>query len=122
MRKCQIVRSSPKSLVDVLPARYREMDCYGVTFDHLVPTGDADPEVLQINIIEMDDDEGKYARDSLRFAVDPSEYTGKKILAVPRCCQIRKGTQDRGRVNSMVIQREATALESKAVGETSNDQ
>ena len=102
-------------MIDICPAQYREIDYYGVTFDHLVPTGDADPEVLQINIIEMDDDEGKYARENLCFPVDPSEYRGKKVLAVPRCCQMRKGTQDRGRVNSMVAERETAALKSKAV-------
>ncbi|KAM9875669.1 fg-gap repeat family protein [Verticillium dahliae] len=35
-----------------------EIDYYGVTFDHLVPADDPNPEVLQININEMDDDEG----------------------------------------------------------------
>ncbi|KAI0829172.1 hypothetical protein F5Y06DRAFT_220966 [Hypoxylon sp. FL0890] len=82
------------------------IDYYGVTFDHLVPADDPDPEVLQINIIEMDDDGGAYANKYLSFAVDPAEYTGKKVLAVPRCCQKRKGTQDRGRVNDSVIERE----------------
>ena len=91
------------------------IDYYGVTFDHLVTTGDADPEVLQINIIEMNDDQGRYADEHLRFAVVMSEYRGKRVLAVPRCCQSRKGTQDRGRVNSMVVQREAIAVESKSV-------
>ncbi|KAL1868549.1 hypothetical protein VTK73DRAFT_3605 [Phialemonium thermophilum] len=37
------------------------IDYYGVTFDHLVPADDPDPDVLQINIIEMDDDGGEYA-------------------------------------------------------------
>lgn len=97
------------------------MDYYGVTFDHLVPSGDTDPEVLQINIIEMDDDGGKYARDNLRFTVDPHEYAGRKVLAVPRCCQNRKGTQDRGRVNDMVIEREARALLSRSEGGTRRD-
>ncbi|KID97583.1 hypothetical protein MAJ_06455, partial [Metarhizium majus ARSEF 297] len=36
----------------------RVIDYYGVTFDHLVPADDPDPEVLQINIFEMDYDEG----------------------------------------------------------------
>ncbi|KAI1141371.1 hypothetical protein F5Y05DRAFT_259054 [Hypoxylon sp. FL0543] len=82
------------------------IDYYGVTFDHLVPADDRDPEVLQINIIEMDDDEGAFANKYLLFSVDPAEYTGKKVLAVPRCCQTRKGTQDRGRVNDGVTERE----------------
>ncbi|KAG8166288.1 hypothetical protein KVR01_004840 [Diaporthe batatas] len=75
------------------------IDYYGVTFDHLVPPNDLDPEVLQININEMDDDNGEYANTYALFQVDPEEYIGKKILAIHRCCQKRKGTQDRSRVN-----------------------
>jgi hypothetical protein len=80
----------------------RHIDYYGVTFDHLVPEGDIDPEVLQINIIETAEDDGAYANEGLLFSVDAAEYTGQKVLAVPRCCQKRKGTQDRGRVNDGV--------------------
>jgi hypothetical protein len=89
------------------------MDYYGVTFDHLVPSGDLDPDVLQINICELEIETGPYAGGEayankyLQFAVDASEYAGKKVLAVPRCCQKRKGTQDRGRVNDSVAEREA---------------
>ncbi|KAJ5800825.1 uncharacterized protein N7518_002893 [Penicillium psychrosexuale] len=81
------------------------IDYYGVTFDHLVPASAINPEVLQINIIEIEDDGGVYANTWLLFAVDPTEFIGKKVLAVPRCCQKRKGTQDRWRVNAMVDQR-----------------
>ena len=49
-----------------------------------------------------------YANEYLLFAVDPADYTGKKVLAVPRCCQKRKGTQDRARVNSSVAMRNAS--------------
>ena len=84
----------------------RQIDYYGVTFDHLVPTNDTDPEVLQINIIEMDDDGGAYANRYLLFTVDPTEYTGKKVLFLPRCCQKRKGTQDRRRINESVLERD----------------
>lgn len=88
------------------------IDYYGVTFDHLVSTDDdLDPEVLQINIIEMDDDEGAYANEHLPFPVDPAEYTGKRVLAVPRCCQKRKGTQDRARVNESVVESEKARKE-----------
>ncbi|KAI0903665.1 hypothetical protein F4823DRAFT_568462 [Ustulina deusta] len=79
-----------------------EFDYYGVTFDHLVPADDMDPEVLQINIIELETDEGpyaggvEYANTYLNVKIDPADYVGKRILAVPRCCQKRKGTQDRG--------------------------
>ncbi|KAI0896288.1 hypothetical protein F4806DRAFT_57277 [Annulohypoxylon nitens] len=86
--------------------RIDSIDYYGVTFDHLVPSDDPDPDVLQINIIEIDDDGGAYANKYLPFVVDPAEYTGKKILAVPRCCQKRKGTQDRARINDLVIERD----------------
>ena len=72
--------------------------------------------MLQININEMDDDGGAYANKYLLFAVDPAEYTGKKVLAVPRCCQKRKGTQDRGRVNGSVNERETRSPESEWIG------
>ncbi|KAH6874974.1 hypothetical protein B0T10DRAFT_448814 [Thelonectria olida] len=88
----------------------RVIDYYGVTFDHLVPADDADPEVLQINIFKMDDDQGAYANTYLPFKVDPSEYTSRKVLAVPRCCQRRKGTTDRLRVNDGVAMRDARKL------------
>ena len=67
-----------------------------------MPADDHDPEVLQINIAEMEYDNGAYANEYCLFTVDPAEYTGKKVLATPRCCQKRKGTQDRGRVNDSV--------------------
>ncbi|KAJ5965120.1 uncharacterized protein N7479_004996 [Penicillium vulpinum] len=81
------------------------IDYYGVTFDYLVPANDTNPEVLQINIIEVEDDNGAYPNTWLLFAVNPAEFIGKKVLAVPRCCQKRKGTQDRWRVNALVDQR-----------------
>lgn len=94
-----------------MPRLTRHIDYYGVTFDHLVPADNPNPKVLQINIIEMDNDGGAYANEHLRFAVDPAEYTGKKVLAVPRCCQKRKGTQDCKRVNSSVAERDRDAKE-----------
>ncbi|KAH8719437.1 hypothetical protein GQ44DRAFT_687709 [Phaeosphaeriaceae sp. PMI808] len=90
-----------------------QIDYYGVTFDHLVPADDPNPEVLAINIIEVDSDGGvyadggKYANDVLMFSIRPNEYTGRKVLAVPRCCQHKKGTQDRIRINSEVAERMA---------------
>lgn len=77
-----------------------------MTFDHLVPANETDPEVLQINIIEIEDDGGAYANRYMPFAVDPAEFVGKRVLAVPRCCQNRRGTQDRGRVNDNVEARD----------------
>jgi len=50
-------------------------------------------------------DGGVYANEVLLFAVDPTEYTGKKVLAVPRCCQRKNGTQDRKLINGSVTER-----------------
>jgi len=38
------------------------IDYYGVIFDHLVPKDDSNLEVLQINIVEIEDDAGIYAK------------------------------------------------------------
>ncbi|KJZ68410.1 hypothetical protein HIM_12198 [Hirsutella minnesotensis 3608] len=76
-----------------------------------VPTDDSDPEVLQINIIEVEDDDGEYANRWLPFQVDASTYRGQRVLAVPRCCQKRKGTQDRRKVNESVAERENKGFE-----------
>ncbi|KAK4042022.1 hypothetical protein C8A01DRAFT_33908 [Parachaetomium inaequale] len=60
------------------------IDYYGVTFDHLVPANDPDPDVLQINIIELETASGPfangeaYANRYLRFAVHLADYAGKK--------------------------------------------
>jgi hypothetical protein len=62
--------------------------------------------VLAISIIEVDNDGGAFANEVLSFAIDPTEYTGKKVLAVPRCCQVKKGTQDRQRRNDLVAERD----------------
>ncbi|KAK6815936.1 hypothetical protein RU639_009020 [Aspergillus parasiticus] len=83
----------------------RQIDYYGVTFDHLVADDYSNPEVLQINNIEIEDDNGVYAKICLLFGIDPVDFIGKKVLAVPRCCQKRKGTQDRWQVNALVDQR-----------------
>lgn len=77
-----------------------------MTFDHFVPADDTDPDVLQINVFEFEDDNGAYANENLPFAVDPAAFMEKKLLAVPRCCQKRKGTQGGGRVNEGVAARE----------------
>ena len=54
-------------------------------------------------------DGGAYANEVLLFPVDPSEYTGKRVLAVPRCCQHKKGTPDRKLLHSMVLERDMQA-------------
>jgi hypothetical protein len=70
---------------------------YKITFDHLVPADNPNPEVLVISIIEVDNDGGAFANKVLLFLIDPTEYTGEKILRVLRCYEIKKGTQDRQR-------------------------
>lgn len=102
---CELRVSLSKALT-IIRAFTSAIDYYGVTFDHLVPADDCFPEVLQINICELDEDEGEYANTYLSFTVDPAEYIGKKVLAVPRCCQKRKGTTDRSRVNGSVTQKD----------------
>ncbi|KAK6538612.1 hypothetical protein TWF694_010190 [Orbilia ellipsospora] len=82
-----------------------ELDYYGVTFDHLVPPNDTDPEVLMLNIFEMDDDNGEFANKHLLFSVDPADYEGK-VLTTPRCCQKKKGSMDRKNMNEMVAERQ----------------
>lgn len=82
------------------------IDYYGVTFDYLVPANDPNPEVLAISIIEVDNDGGAFANEVLLFQIDPTEYTGKKVLVVPRCYQVKKGTQDRQRWNDLVAKRD----------------
>lgn len=83
----------------------------------MVPADDHDPDVLQINIIETETDDGPfahgaaYANKYLLFPVDPADYAGKKVLAVPRCCQKRKGSQDRVRINSEVTERDSELKE-----------
>ena len=62
---------------------------------------------MTINIIEIEADDGEYANEVLPFTINAADYIGKKILAVPRCCQHRKGSQDRKRVNGSVAQRRA---------------
>jgi hypothetical protein len=58
----------------------------------------------------MDEDGGEYAKKHLPFDVDPADYwKEKKVLAVPRCCQKRRGTQDRKRVNDSVAERTGAA-------------
>lgn len=86
--------------------RGSEIDYYGVTFDHLVPADEYFPEVLQINVFDLDEDGGEYVNTYLPFTIDPGEYIGRRVLAVPRCCQKRKGTTDRSRVNGSVTQKD----------------
>ncbi|KAH8727705.1 hypothetical protein GQ44DRAFT_787882 [Phaeosphaeriaceae sp. PMI808] len=89
----------------------KEIDYYGVTFDYKVPMDEVDPEVLAVNIIEMENNSGEYAngieyvRRYLRVYVNVGEYSGTEVLAVPRCCQKKQGTTDRTRINTDVQRR-----------------
>jgi len=40
---------------------FRHINYHGVTFDHPVPADDPDPDVLQINIIELETNTGPFA-------------------------------------------------------------
>lgn len=81
-------------------------DCIRTPAHPLHPPPLDKPVRIQINICELDEDEGEYANTYLPFTVDPAEYVGKKVLAVPRCCQRRKGSTDRSRVNGLVTQKD----------------
>lgn len=85
---------------------------FRVTFDHRVPEDDVNPEVLVINIIEVDDgggayaDSGIYASEVLLFSINLEEFTGRRVLAVPRCCQKKKGTRDQRLINNQAAERD----------------
>ncbi|KUJ10974.1 uncharacterized protein LY89DRAFT_689500 [Mollisia scopiformis] len=38
-------------------------------------------------------DGGLFAQKVLPFQMGPTEYTGKKTVVVPRCCQVKEGSQ-----------------------------
>jgi hypothetical protein len=64
-----------------------------------------------INIIELGhngiyENGSIYANEVLPFPVDPANYIGRRVLAVPRCCQHKRGTQDRKLINGMVAERQ----------------
>lgn len=47
----------------------------------------------------------EFARTYLRIQINAEDYRGIKVLAVPRCCQKKNGTQDWDRINSDVQMR-----------------
>ena len=69
--------------------------------------------MLVISIIELEAESGEFAngiefaRQWLHTEFNPDEYIGKRVLAVPRCCQLKRGTQDRSRINSLVGYRDS---------------
>ncbi|KAK1768835.1 hypothetical protein QBC33DRAFT_533841 [Phialemonium atrogriseum] len=75
------------------------VDGYGITFDHLVsPADDDDPETLMINTCDPSNpDAARYLKLDLgRYSAGPEPV----VLLVPRCCQLRRGTTDRERINN----------------------
>ncbi|KAI1146655.1 hypothetical protein F4825DRAFT_440057 [Nemania diffusa] len=77
------------------------LEAYAITFDHLLgPDDEDDPETLMLNIVDPND---PLSADLI--TIDTSPYTSGSelvLLLVPRCCQIRKGTTDRRRINREV--------------------
>jgi hypothetical protein len=67
---------------------------YGIIFDHLVPSTETNPEVLQLNVFEKGDQESR------KIPLD--QYSDENVVVLPRCCQVRVGSTDRRRVNSQV--------------------
>ncbi|KAF2788609.1 hypothetical protein K505DRAFT_353095 [Melanomma pulvis-pyrius CBS 109.77] len=66
------------------PTDYRpfsHIDGYGVAFDHLISVDEPDPEVLAIDIIEVDKNVGLYA-DGGKYA---NQVVLSSVLAVPIC-------------------------------------
>lgn len=58
--------------------RFSYINCYGVTFNHLVPVNNPNPEVLPISFIRTKSDGGAFANKYLLFSVDPTEYAERK--------------------------------------------
>jgi ribulose-5-phosphate 4-epimerase/fuculose-1-phosphate aldolase len=85
------------------------IDYYKITFDYLVLINNTDPEVLQINIFKIKDNKGIYANKSSCFEINLAVYTRKKVLALPKYCQKKKGTTDQKRVNNAVNIRDGQA-------------
>jgi hypothetical protein len=77
------------------------LDTYCVTFDHLVPVDDKDPETLQITIFETEYDNTAYANKHYIGLINPEDYTPhtNRVFATYRCCEWRRGTTDRSRIN-----------------------
>ncbi|KAI3332454.1 hypothetical protein HD806DRAFT_480605 [Xylariaceae sp. AK1471] len=74
------------------------LEGYAITFDHLLgPDDEDDPETLMLNILDPND-----PLIANFITIDKDPYTSGPepvLLLVPRCCQARKGTTDRRRIN-----------------------
>lgn len=67
-------------------------------FDHLVPSTDTNPDVLQINIVDPVEQESNDRY--LKVVINPDDHKGT-FIAVQRYCQVRVGSTDRARVNHL---------------------
>ncbi|KLU89633.1 hypothetical protein MAPG_08604 [Magnaporthiopsis poae ATCC 64411] len=90
--------------VRVLASRISDM--YGITFDHLVPADDDDPHTLCL-LYELEREIPvsagvDYVNERVLFPVNLADHAGKRVLAVPRCCQTAFGVQDNFRIDSRV--------------------
>jgi hypothetical protein len=63
-----------------------------------VAADDENPEVLQLNSFPVDE---KFAKQYSKIPLDT--YSAEEhVVLLPRCCQTRVGSTDRGRVNDLV--------------------
>lgn len=85
----------------------RISDRYGITFDHLVPADDDDPHTLCLTIYELEKEIPgwagvDYVSEDVLFPVNLADYAGKRVLAVPQCCQTGTSVEDNFRINAHV--------------------
>ena len=56
-------------------------------------------------------DGGKYANEVLLFSANLIEYTGKKVLTIPKYYQHKRGTQDSQQIYREVAERDCEIRE-----------
>lgn len=71
--------------------------------------------MLQITIVDVENIKLEYLREYLPWLVKPTEYVGKKLLAVPICCRNVPGTSDCEWVNRAVAERDRGVLKRKEI-------
>ncbi|EJT79086.1 hypothetical protein GGTG_04175 [Gaeumannomyces tritici R3-111a-1] len=79
---------------------------YAVTFDHLIPPDDDDPQTVCPIIYELEEkgpeSDVAHVNERVLFPVGPVDYVRKRVLAVPRCCQTHTGADDDYRISGCV--------------------
>ncbi|KEY68341.1 hypothetical protein S7711_10424 [Stachybotrys chartarum IBT 7711] len=60
-----------------------EIDYYGVTFDINIPPDEYFPEILQINILEIEADQGEYANECLPFMIERQTTLARRSWRCP---------------------------------------